>query len=272
MNTAQRISFATDMGAFCAASLRVTAPTPGTLNPDSILNDSSGYPKLFEIQCPPRNGHRDIVPEPMVPAKPCSVLDFITHQLRQQRKYDLSYNRKYINTWSRFAKIVKELNNKGLFTDMTYSLIHMDLEPRNIHLDVTSPTTAHLSGVLDWDEAVFAPSFLACKLPSMLWDFEGDDDEELDESVAHVMPSDADLASIKRAFDAAAGETFVKYTYTPEYRLARNIVRFAITGIHSKEGYEEAQKIIADWNSLRLGCTVRGLYEFDEDMTRSRRN
>jgi hypothetical protein len=126
----------------------------------------------------------------------------------------------------------------------------MDLEPRNIIINVTSPTTASLSRILDWDEAVFAPSFTNCKPPSWLWDFEGDDDEQLDECVASVTPQDPDLAAIKEAFEEAAGEEYLKHAYTPEYRIARNICRLAITGFHSNDEYEQGEKVIKEWNEM----------------------
>ncbi|KAF1842801.1 uncharacterized protein K460DRAFT_289421 [Cucurbitaria berberidis CBS 394.84] len=138
---------------------------------------------------------------------------------------------------------------KGIFKDVTYSLAHMDFEPRNILIDITSPGTAHLSAILDWDEAVFAPSFVNCRPPSWLWDFEGD--EDLDEALANVAPTDSDLQAVKTAFEDAVG---------PE-----NICRLAITGFHSNDDYEMAEKVIEEWNEMEPEHKVRGLFDGEDD-------
>ncbi|KAF1996299.1 hypothetical protein P154DRAFT_379717, partial [Amniculicola lignicola CBS 123094] len=142
-------------------------------------------------------------------------------------------------------KIVKIMNEFGLFDDNVHYLTHMDLEPRNILIHVKDSSTANLSAILDWDSAIFAPAFLNCKPPSWLWAWEAYCEE--DEAKANDIPKYRDMQKIKEAFEDAAGFQFLRYAYTPEYRLARNIFRLAIQGIETNDGFNEVEDIIKQW-------------------------
>jgi aminoglycoside phosphotransferase (APT) family kinase protein len=249
LNTQQRISFARELGFALKEMGKLRSSCAGTLDPYNIPLDDS-MPDFLRLQCPPRNALRPGSSEPLTRPNPQTVYEFLMFHYSRQRAYDLTLHRDHLNPWNSFTAIIDHLHTKGFLKEITYALTHKDLEPRNILTNVTSPTTASLSGILDWDEAVFAPSFTNCKPPSWLWDFEGDDDEQLDECVASVMPQDPDLAVIKEAFEEAAGEEYLKYAYTPEYRIARNICRLAITGFHSNDEYEQAEKVIKEWNEM----------------------
>ncbi|KAH3966404.1 hypothetical protein HBH70_121860 [Parastagonospora nodorum] len=174
-----------------------------------------------------------------------------------------------LNTTQRIAfaeDLGRALRELSLFNaDNDYYLTHMDFEPRNILLHSISNDIASLSGILDWDESVFAPAFLSCRAPSWRWDFEGDDDEELDESIAHVDPQDVELLAIKQAFESAVDAKWLVYAYKTEYRLAREIIRLAITGINSSEGYDVANRIVKEWNELRPAQAVHKIVPGDED-------
>ena len=190
---------------------------------------------------------------------PISVYSFITTQLTRQREYDVSFHRECLDPWASFRRIIDYLHAHGLFDVNEYYLTHMDFEPRNIFVNTISPTTAQLSGILGWDEALFAPAFLNCRPPSWLWDFGSDDGEELDESVAHKTPANKDLVAIKTVFEDAVGEKYLKYAYEPEYRFARDITRLAITGIGSNEDYVFCERLFKEWNEMYPENSVRGL-------------
>ena len=106
-----------------------------------------------------------------------TVMEFLKAQFARQREYDISCNRVYTDPWKNLWPIVEKLNELGIFEDNNYYLTHMDFEPRNVMVDIVDDSTARLSAILDWDEAVFAPAFVNCKPPSWLWDFEGEVDE-----------------------------------------------------------------------------------------------
>jgi len=262
LNTAQRISFARDLGLALKEMSKLRSSCPGNLDPNSIL---SGFPNvpILHLQCPPRNARHPASNESTSHSEPMSVYDFIKSQLTRQRAYDISLHRTHLDPWRHFAHIIDILHAQNLFHDNAYYLTHMDFEPRNILVTTASPVSAHLSAILDWDEALFAPVFLNCRPPSWLWDFEGGDDEELDESVACVEPVDEDLRRVKAAFEEAVGDEYLSYAYMPEYRIARDVTRLAITGIGSNEDYESAERVLREWNEMYPDRKVGGM-EVDE--------
>jgi aminoglycoside phosphotransferase (APT) family kinase protein len=261
LNTQQRISFAQDLGSALLEMTKIQSPCPGTLNPDSILAGSSDK-QLLQLQCPPKNAFRH-TDEPFVAATPQTVYEFLISQFARQRAFDLTLNRKYLNPWKPFTSIIQHLHTLGFLKDDIFTLAHMDFEPRNMLIHVTSPTTAKLSAILDWDESVFAPAFTNCRPPYWLWDFEGDDEPE--EVNANVTPKDLGLAAVKKAFDDAAGEEYCKWAYTTEYRIARDIARLSIMGIWSNMDYDDSRAILEEWNTAYPQFEVCGISDFEED-------
>jgi hypothetical protein len=258
LTTAQCCSFAHELGTALKALSTIRSPCPGTLDPESIFSGSSTL-QILQLQCPPRNAQHGPSTESSEHSAPTPVYDFMVSQFAHQRSRDISLHRPNLAIWTKFFHIIDVLNKEGLFQDNEYYLTHMDFEPRNIMLSTPSPTKASLSGILDWDESVFAPVFLSCRAPSWLWDFEGEDDEELDEAVAHKDPEDDGLLAIKRAFESAVGEVWCSYAYKTEYRLARDIVRLAIKGFGSNDDYDVAARIINEWDELRPDSAVGDL-------------
>lgn len=263
LNAPQRISFARDLGRALKKMGEIQSPSPGTLNPDSILAGSSDT-QLLRLQCPPRNAFRQSE-DTSVLSTPQIVYEFFISQFARQRAYDLTLHRDYLNPWKPFEAIIRHLHTMGHLDNNIYILTHLDLEPRNMLLHVTSPTTASLSAILDWDETVFAPAFTNCRPPFWLWDSEGDEDEDMDEADAHITPNDADRATVKKAFEEGAGEEYCKWAYTKEYRLARDIAKLAITGFFSNMDYDVAEKVVKEWNEMFPHLKVCGISDFDGD-------
>jgi hypothetical protein len=266
LNTAQRISFARSLGKALKNLHAITSPCPGTLDPNDILSSNrptmrTGQVGLLQVQCPPRNAMRSPSNEQARQATLTSAYDFIKLQISHQCAYDTALSRCRLNLWDKLAAIIDALHGEGLFYNNTFYLSHMDFEPRNILLNTRSPEDAYVSGILDWDESLFAPVFLSCRPPSWLWDFEGDEDDELDEKVAHVDPKEPDLLAVKRSFEEAVGEEWCGYAYKTEYRLARDIVRLAILGIRHDGDYAAVEELVREWDALRPDCAVGGIGE-----------
>jgi hypothetical protein len=266
LDTAQRISFAQDLGSALEVMGRFPSPCPGTLDPDKLCGqECSHHPiPLFEFQCPNRNAFHPPTGHEMTRSeKPMTVIEFLKTQFARQREYDISCSRVYTDPWKNLWPIVEKLNELGIFEDNNYYLTHMDFEPRNVMVNIIDDRTARLSAILDWDEAVFAPAFVNCKPPSWLWDFEGEVDDELDESKANETPPNPELAEVKRAFEDAAGPTYLRYAYTPEYRIARTICRVAITCIHGNDDYEALEKAVNEWNELYPEWAAKSIWDYD---------
>lgn len=130
-------------------------------------------------------------------------------------------------------------------------LCHLDLlgAPRNIMADINSDSSLNITGILDWDSAVFAPRFVGCAPPMWLWAWDEEEEEE-DERHANDTPSNSGDQEIKKIFEETVGADFLFYAYKPEYRLARELFRFAKDGINSNEEIEEVEELLKEWTVI----------------------
>ncbi|KAL9602451.1 MAG: hypothetical protein Q9219_001876 [cf. Caloplaca sp. 3 TL-2023] len=159
-----------------------------------------------------------------------------------------------VDFFRQLADVAIQMDAAGLFKDVPYCLCHLDLEPRNVMVDSNNDTSATISGILDWDSAVFAPIFIACRPPSWLWAWVEDEDE--DTSKANDTPATPELQEVKRIFEETVGPQFLKYSYSAEYRLARKLFDLAKGGIGSNEAYDEAEDLIKGWNDIKSSVNL----------------
>ena len=119
--------------------------------------------------------------------------------------------------------------------DDEFSLWHPDLAPRNMMVDLSLAGGDVLTGVVGWDDPVFAPSFVSCVPPVWLWApsthaaHGGDravDPREADTEYDLTEPETPDLARVKAVFDREAGEFFVRRAYSRGYIYARALLRW----------------------------------------------
>ncbi|KAK5652970.1 hypothetical protein OQA88_9450 [Cercophora sp. LCS_1] len=140
--------------------------------------------------------------------------------------------------WEEFREMTAELQADGRFKSMCFTLTHGDLHPRNILLNLSPDSHGSPMSVLDWNEGLFAPAFMACKPPMWLW--ARANEEEEDERHANDVPSNPENREIKEIFEQAAGSTYLQLVYQPQYRLAERLVVFAINGMNTTEHLQEA--------------------------------
>jgi len=149
---------------------------------------------------------------------------------------------------TRFSAMAMELDVEGWFANNEISMCHLDFEPRNILIDITK-VAPHpiISGILDWDSAALAPSFMSCKPPLWIWAWADDEDE--DERKANDEPPTEAGKVLKRTFEQAAGPEFTRYAYPLAYRLARRLrlLRFAMDEMRSTEDFNEADAMLEEW-------------------------
>ena len=110
-----------------------------------------------------------------------------------------------------------------------FSLCHTDLFPRNVMVDPSSSSTGPvLTGVIDWDEAIFAPRFATCLPPVWLWQEPGRQVDEVERFGAEWSAADsAEHLEVKRAFEEAMGPEYARLVYEPEFVIARRLLKFA---------------------------------------------
>ncbi|KAH8724899.1 hypothetical protein GQ44DRAFT_739995 [Phaeosphaeriaceae sp. PMI808] len=152
--------------------------------------------------------------------------------------------------FAKFITMAQELDTDGWFQGNRNSMCHLDLEPRNILINpMAESQETIITGILDWDNAVLAPSFLSCKSPLWIWGWKEDEDE--DEKTANDVPSTEEERVLKSTFEEAAGPEYIRYAYPPPYRLARRLVRFALDDTKFNEDFYEAEAMLKEWTEIR---------------------
>ena len=151
--------------------------------------------------------------------------------------------------YDRLVTMADQMDDLGFLGNDMNCLCHLDLlgAPRNIMANINSDDSLSITGILDWDSAVFAPRFVGCAPPMWLWAW---DDEEEDETHANDTPSTPEDQEIKRIFEETVGDDFQFYAYKPEYRLARKLFHFAQSGIRSSTEDEEAEELLKEWAEI----------------------
>ncbi|TAQ90605.1 hypothetical protein B7494_g1058 [Chlorociboria aeruginascens] len=160
-----------------------------------------------------------------------------------------------VSFFNSFIITASEMSALGVWDENYYCLCHLDLEPRNILASPPAPTQPQaITGILDWDRAIFGPSLMSCSPPMWLWAWNDEDDE--DERLANDNPATPELRELKQLFEHAAGPTYRRFAYGAQYRLALKLMRFAIDGLQSNEDLTSAELLLAEWvevqRSLKL--------------------
>ena len=194
-----------------------------------------------------------------------TTLGFFIAQLNRWRAVDLERHAGEIShsvqLWDGMLKAVHEMDQLGLFKpDLKSCLCHVDLHPRNIMAEIQPDNTLKVTAILDWDEAVFAPKFVNCRPPLWLWDDHADErveEEDLDPwpyelPGASGVPSSSEKAELKQIFEENAGPEYRRLAYEDVFRLCRGLFRLATLGLVSSENWRAAERILKDWEALRL--------------------
>ena len=113
--------------------------------------------------------------------------------------------------YDRLAKATDQMSGLGYET----CLCHLDLNtaPRNImaDFDKDNPDDLEITGILDWDSAIFAPRFVGCAPPMWIWVWNSEEDE--DERYAEDIPPTPEQQELKRIFEETVGFDFLYYAY-----------------------------------------------------------
>ena len=190
--------------------------------------------------------------QPVPPPPERSTYYFMTAQFGRWKALELRCDPASIR-WSalydRLVTMATQMDDLGFFANNENCVCHLDLlgAPRNIMADIKSDGSLSITGILDWDSAVFAPKFVGCAPPMWLWAW---DEEEEDETHANDTPSNPGDQDIERIFEETVGDSFLFYAYKPEYRLARELFRFAKSGIASSTGIDEVEKLLEEWAGI----------------------
>ena len=208
---------------------------------------------------------------------------FLGTQYARWRVSELQQDPHYIfypDRWKGLADVAEAMDIMGYLGDKPGDnqncLCHLDFRGRNIMVDIQPDDSLKVTGVLDWDSAVFAPRFVGCCPPHWMWADEDDEDDEDfdedDESKADQIPKREIDRRVKEAWEEAAGEEVLRYAYEPYFRIARKLFHAAIHGMHSSWELRGADNLIKEWNTFyqeyheRIAAYERELNEgFDSE-------
>lgn len=186
-----------------------------------------------------------------------SILDIFTLQFE---RWDAADKRLYpddfpLDHLERLTTVAKEMDAAGLFDNAFFSLCHLDFAPRNVMADIQEDGSLQISGVLDWDSAVFGPNFALYEPPAWIWawsdDGDEEDDEEFVEKHANDTPATPEEQDLKRRFEETVGDDMLKYLYMPEYRLARSLFQLAMHGLRSNDAFPKTDRLVQEWDELQ---------------------
>ena len=183
-----------------------------------------------------------------------STLDFFLAQFGRWRAEELRIDPTEIlhpHFMERLAVAASQMNRLGCFGDNTNCLSHLDLAAHNIMVEVRSDDSITVTGVLDFDSACFAPTFVSCYPPWWLWQDETQPGDALeDETQSNEPPPDPELLEIKRIFEETVGESFLRYAYHPRFRLARRLFKIACHGNRSNDTWKEIEDFLEEWDAF----------------------
>ncbi|KAI0376516.1 hypothetical protein F5Y04DRAFT_273680 [Hypomontagnella monticulosa] len=190
---------------------------------------------------------------PLDPAVTETVPELFTTNFQRQKYYDLDINpdnSRIPRFMDQFCDMVADLDGKGYFKDVWYCLAHLDFSSYNVLVHQTNdPTKPVVSGIVDWDSAILAPTFAACKPPFWVW--RGIENELEDERFDHNEPLTLEESQLKDIFDAAAGPEYRRFAYEPMYRLARRLMNFVLDARMEGEDFIEANIMLSEWRTIR---------------------
>lgn len=153
---------------------------------------------------------------------------------------------RWSNDYDRLVTMAAQIDGLGFLGNGENCVCHLDLlgSSQNIMADIKPDGSLSITGILDWDSATFAPRFVGCAPPMWLWAW---DEEGEDEKHANEISSAPENQEIKRIFEETVGDRFLSYAYKPEYRMARELFRFAQSGVRTSTDIEEVEELLKEW-------------------------
>ncbi|KAG9188129.1 hypothetical protein G6011_02052 [Alternaria panax] len=184
------------------------------------------------------------------PSEPQSSRNFLLDLCARQRAYAAAAKRPACNDlWGRIIKMIETLYSLALTPDSSpFHLYHGNFQPRNLLASIASESTVEITGIMDWDLALFAPAFLSTSAPFFMWNG-GIVNENADGAVL-LEPDDAEFLEAKRTFESVVGESFLKEAYCPELVLARRLWNILLGGFANGRDIFFAEEIVEEFERL----------------------
>ena len=120
-------------------------------------------------------------------------------------------------------------------------------------IEIQPDVCLEVTGILDWDEAVFAPKFVTSSLPGWLWSYDIDDPVDEDGLIpwlyevegANDVPTTPEQQELKLIFEECAGLENPSLAYDEHFRLSRGLFRIATLGLEADHHWKAAKRILS---------------------------
>ena len=255
----QRCIVAAEVGRLIKTLLSIESPCAGTIEP------SPNGPIVTPIRLMNTYGdyleEADKVEADSSSFPPQTTSDFFeshfsTWKMTALKKYEGRVALQ-VQLYDDLIRVVREMDSLNLFHQDRNCLCHLDLYPRNIMVILPSRDTIEITGILDWDDAVFAPKCVACRPPSWTWghndisDFNNHLSRKLYElGVANDVSLTPRQQELKTILDEHAGPEYSRLAYDESSTLIRGLFALA-SGRLTLDFHEEvAERIVMEWDLL----------------------
>lgn len=274
LNYAQRCTVAVELGRVFRTLLSLEAPVSGLIEPASMnMEDADTFrivPFDLDIDLDELTDEtkQELAFDMAIPRTHQTTLDVFRSQFERWKVIALAHSCGEVNTeiqlLDSMLKAVHEMNDLGLFKESSNCLCHVDLHQGNVMARVRSDTSLEIAAILDWDEACFAPDFVSCHPPGWIWGYEYADQVDENDTLpwpydlegANSVPSTPEQQDLKRLFEESAGPDYLRLAYSEHYRLSRGLFRIARDGLEGNSHFDAAERILAEWESLRQSLTM----------------
>ena len=259
LNTTQRCQLAKQLGQVNKTLRTITHQNAGLIEPiiDPQRNESFKIVR-FEVE---QGEREDEEPPEQEPRAPQTTLDVFITQLTRWQASNGDWPGP-TETYPKLLTCVREMDSLGCFATQSHCLCHVDLHENNVMISIDpNDLSVKITGVLDWDEAIFAPQFVNCRPPAWLWldeeelqtDEQGYDPWPYEMPGSGETPNSAEANEIKRTFEEnAGGEEYRAMAYGDVFRLGRALWRIAKEGLDGQgQPYKAADKVVEEWAVLR---------------------
>ncbi|KAK4696045.1 hypothetical protein P7C71_g1799, partial [Lecanoromycetidae sp. Uapishka_2] len=271
LSHSQRCTVAHELGGVMRTLLSLESPVTGILvpTPETADNNESSTIIPFEFK---HWGSEGLVVQSAAstdtPQKSQTTLEFFQTHFEYWRAIAVAELQDYstgtdVKLFDGMLKATREMDELGLFRANLHCLCHVDIHSGNVMAEVQPDDTLKVTAILDWDEAVFAPKFVACEPLGWLWGYIVDDHVDEDEHLtwpyelagANDVPSTPEQQELKRIFDEQAGPEYSRLAYDEISRLCRGLFRIAVEGLNASHYYKAAERILREWEVLRQSLT-----------------
>ncbi|KAI1077216.1 hypothetical protein F5B20DRAFT_593032 [Whalleya microplaca] len=253
LNHTQRLLIGLDLARLYIQLMKITN-TSGGIPDFKQPPTADGMLKTYDYEFPSDNTESKnvIIPQPPV--------DMLCERLaRWGRDYPNANGDSPYYGAIEMVRHMQATNGTFESTGPLYYLNHGDLFPRNIMVELPTQNSAFVSGVLDWDDAHFAPAVVSFAPPAWLWvtafwkdyDDEGFLDEQDIWEVAGAEPEDETSKEIKNLFDMAVGNKFSHHAYSPDAKVARKIWKAAYETIGKSWIEKDVERMYESWKVVQ---------------------